>query len=74
MGKSDQAGWVSLRGKRWFGYFRQTVIDPESNEERVKRVCVKLALKSKMTKGRSTRCAADGGHKTDWPESRRQGP
>ena len=51
MGKSHQAGWVSLRGKRWFGYFRQTVLDPETNEERVKKICVKLALKSKMTKG-----------------------
>jgi integrase len=50
MGKSHQAGWLSLRGKRWFGYFRQTVLDPETNEERVKKVCVKLALKSKMTK------------------------
>ena len=50
MGKSHQAGWVSLRGKRWFGYFRQTVLDPETNEERVRKVCVKLALKSKMTK------------------------
>jgi integrase len=50
MGKSHQAGWVSLRGKQWFGYFRQTVLDPETNEERVKKVCVKLALKSKMTK------------------------
>lgn len=50
MGKSHQGGWVSLRGKRWFGYFRQTVLDPETNEERVKKVCVKLALKSKMTK------------------------
>jgi len=50
MGKSHQAGWVSLRGKQWFGYFRQTVIDPTTGEERVKKVCVKLALKSKMTK------------------------
>ncbi len=50
MGKSHQTGWVSLRGKRWFGYFRQTVLDPETNEERVKKVCVKLALKSKMTR------------------------
>ena len=50
MGKSHQAGWVSLRGRRWFGYFRQTVLNPETNEERVKKVCVKLDLKSKMTK------------------------
>jgi len=50
MGKSHQAGWVSLRGKQWFGYFRQTVLDPDTGEERVKKVCVKLALKTKMTK------------------------
>ena len=50
MGKSHKTGWVSLRGKRWFGYFRQTVLDPETNEERVKKVCIPLDLKSKMTK------------------------
>jgi integrase len=50
MGKSHQAGWVSLRGKQWYGYFRQWVLDPETNEERVKKVCIKLALKSRMTK------------------------
>src|SRR6266568_2374933 len=50
MGKSHQAGWVSLRGKQWFGYFRQRVLDPETNEEREKKICVKLALKSQMTK------------------------
>lgn len=50
MGKSHQAGWVSLRGKHWFGYLRQWILDPETNEERVKKVCVKLGLKSKMTK------------------------
>lgn len=50
MGKSHQAGWVSLRGKQWYGYFRQWVLDPETNEERVKKICIKLALKSKMTK------------------------
>ena len=50
MGKSHQGGWVSLRGKQWFGYFRQRVLDPETGEERVKKICVKLALKSKMTK------------------------
>jgi len=50
MGKSHQAGWVSLRGKHWYGYFRQTVIDPETNEIRVKKPCIKLGLKSQMTK------------------------
>ena len=50
MGKSHQSGWVSLRGKQWFGCFRQRVLDPETNEEREKKICVKLALKSQMTK------------------------
>ena len=50
MGRSHQAGWVSLHGKQWYGYFRQRVLDPETNEERVKKICIKLALKSKMTK------------------------
>src|SRR5271156_2017948 len=53
MGKSHQAGWVSLRGKQWFGYFRQRVLDPEIKEERVKKVCIKLDLKSKMTKSQA---------------------
>lgn len=50
MGKSHQAGWVSLRGKYWYGYFRQTVTDPETNEVRVKKPSIKLGLKSQMTK------------------------
>jgi integrase len=50
MGKSHQSGWVSLRGNQWFGYFRQTVLDPETNQARVKQICVKLAAKSKLTK------------------------
>jgi hypothetical protein len=41
---------VSLRGKYWHGYFREAVLDPESNEERVKKICVKLGLKSQMSK------------------------
>ena len=53
MGKSHQAGWVSLRGKQWFGYFRQRVLDPETGEERVRKVCIKLDLKSKMTKSQA---------------------
>jgi len=50
MGKSHQAGWVSLRGKYWYGYFRQTVIDPETNEVRVKKPSIKLGLRSQITK------------------------
>jgi integrase len=50
MGKSHQTGWVSLRGKYWYGYFRETILDPESNVERVKKVPVRLGLKSQMNK------------------------
>jgi hypothetical protein len=28
MGKSHQSGWIVLRGKRWYGYYRKQVIDP----------------------------------------------
>jgi hypothetical protein len=50
MGKSHQAGWVVLRGKRWYGYFRKRVLNPITNEEEAKPVCIPLNLKSKMTK------------------------
>lgn len=35
MGKSHQAGWVVLRGKKWYGYFRRRVLDPMTERERV---------------------------------------
>jgi hypothetical protein len=27
MGTLYQGGWVSLRGKKWYGYFRRTILD-----------------------------------------------
>jgi integrase len=50
MGKSHQTGWVSLRGKYWYGYYRETVLDPETNEERVKKIPIRLGLKTQMNK------------------------
>jgi hypothetical protein len=50
MGISHQAGWVVLRGRRWYGYFRRRVLNPTSNEEQEDTVCILLELKSKMTK------------------------
>jgi hypothetical protein len=50
MGKSYQKGWVSLRGKKWYGYFRRTIVDPETNEPKVASIPVALGLKSEMTK------------------------
>lgn len=50
MGKSHQTGWVSIRGKYWYGYYRETVLDPETNEERVKKIPIRLGLKTQMNK------------------------
>lgn len=50
MGKSHQSGWIVLRGKRWYGYYRKQVIDPTTEDVRVSIVPVRLGLKSQMTK------------------------
>ena len=50
MGKSHQRGWVVLRGKKWYGYYRRTVLDPIKNEQKVDTVPVILGQKSQLTK------------------------
>jgi integrase len=50
MGKSHQKGWVSVRGKKWYGYFRRTVIDPNNHQPKTVSTPVALGLKSEMTK------------------------
>lgn len=50
MGKSHQKGWVSVRGKKWYGYFRRTVVDSKTNEPKTVSTPVVLGLKSEMTK------------------------
>ena len=50
MGTSHQRGYVTLRGKQWYGYFRKIVKDPVTNEEKTDRIPVILGLKSKMSK------------------------
>ena len=51
MGKSHQSGWVVLRGKKWYGYYRRTVLDPITNERKTDVVSLILGLKSQLTKG-----------------------
>jgi hypothetical protein len=51
MGKSHQSGWVVLRGKKWYGYHRRTVLDPITNERKTYVVSHILGLKSQLTKG-----------------------
>jgi len=50
MGTSHQRGWVRLRGKMWYGYYRRTVLDPIKNEQKVDTVQVILRQKSQLTK------------------------
>ena len=50
MGKSHQRGWVVARGKKWYGYFRRTVLDPISNQPKNNVVSIVLGLKSQFTK------------------------
>lgn len=50
MGTSHQKGWVSVRGKKWYGYFRRTVLDPKTNQPKTVSTPVALGLKSEMTK------------------------
>ena len=50
MGKSHQRGWVVLRGRKWYGYYRRTVLDPITNEQKVDVISIVLGPKSELTK------------------------
>src|SRR6516162_982937 len=50
MGKSHQRGWVVLRGKKWYGYYRRAVCDPTTNQQRADVIPVILGSKSQLTK------------------------
>jgi integrase len=50
MGITHQRGYVTPRGKQWYGYYRKVVNDPATNEQKSVRVPVNLGPKSKMTK------------------------
>lgn len=50
MGTSHQKGWVVLRGKKWYGYYRRRVFDPIKNEQKVDTIPVVLGQKSQLTK------------------------
>ncbi|MEA3148750.1 MAG: hypothetical protein QOI53_4415 [Verrucomicrobiota bacterium] len=59
MGTSYQKGWVSLRGRKWYGYFRRTVVDPETNQTKTVSSPVPLGLKAEMTKSQAREKLAD---------------
>ena len=50
MGTSHQKGWVLVRGRKWYGYFRRTVLDSATNQTQTVSTPVVLGLKSEMTK------------------------
>jgi len=50
MGISHQTGSIVQRGKAWYGFYRKDVIDATTEDVRSVRVCVRLGLKSQMTK------------------------
>ena len=50
MGTSHQEESVLLRGKRWYGSYCKDVLDPKTEKSRSVRVCVRLGLKTEMTK------------------------
>ena len=53
MGTSYQKGWVRLRGKKWYGYFRRTEIDPSTNEPKPAAAQMILGFKSEMSKSQA---------------------
>jgi integrase len=50
MGISHQKGWVRLRGRKWYGYFRRTELDPGTSQSKLNVAQVILGLKSEMSK------------------------
>jgi integrase len=50
MGKSYQKGWVVQRGKKWYGYYRRTVLDTESNKPKCKVKTVILGFRAQLSK------------------------
>ncbi len=53
MGTSYQKGWVRLRGKKWYGYFRRSEIDSETNEPKPAAAQIILGLKGEMSKSQA---------------------
>ena len=59
MGKSHQKGWVLVRGKKWYGYFRRIMLDPKTNQSRTASTPIALGLKSEMTKSEERKIASE---------------
>jgi len=53
MGSSYQKGWVRLRGKKWYGYFRRMEFDAATDQPKPAVAQVILGLKSEMSKSQA---------------------
>ncbi len=53
MGTSYQKGWVRLRGKKWYGYFRRAELDSATDQPKPAVAQVILGLKSGMSKSQA---------------------
>jgi hypothetical protein len=53
MGKSYQGGYLTPRGKKWYEYFRRTVVDPTTHQTKSVRVALILGQKSDVEIGSS---------------------
>ncbi len=50
MGTSYQKGWVEVRGKKWYGFYRRAILDPRTSAPKIGRTTVILGLRSELTK------------------------
>ncbi len=50
MGTSSQRGYVTPRGKKWYGYFRKSVNDPMTGKQKTVRVTVILGPRSHVSR------------------------
>ena len=59
MGMTNQRGYVTPRGKQWYGYYRRVVADAATGEHKSVRVPVILGPKSGMTKTEARRANSE---------------
>lgn len=50
MSTSSQRGYLAPRGRKWYGYFRKTVNDPTTGEQKTVRVTVIVGPRSEMNR------------------------
>jgi hypothetical protein len=62
MGKSHQRGWVVARGKKWYGYYRRTMLAPVTNAPVTDVVAIVLGLKARLVSRKTSFNGRLGGY------------